>query len=80
MVSHDALAMARVAPVQRPLARLSDAERDVAMCLLGGMRRAVIARERGTSPRTVAHQIASIYPKLGISSHRELMAQLTCPR
>jgi DNA-binding CsgD family transcriptional regulator len=41
------------------------------------MRRAVIARERGTSPRTVAHQIASIYHKLRIPSHRELMAQLT---
>jgi DNA-binding NarL/FixJ family response regulator len=73
----DALAMARVAPVQRPLARLSDAERDVAMCLLGGMRRAVIAHERGTSPRTVANQISSIYHKLGISSRRELIAQLT---
>jgi DNA-binding CsgD family transcriptional regulator len=73
----DALAIARVAPVQRPMARLSDAERDVALCLLGGMRRAVIARQRGTSPRTVANQITSIYHKLGISSCRELMAQLT---
>jgi DNA-binding CsgD family transcriptional regulator len=41
------------------------------------MRRAVIARQRGTSPRTVANQITSIYHKLGISSCRELMAQLT---
>lgn len=76
VATDDALAMAQVAPVQRPLARLSDAERDVAMCLLGGMRRAVIARERGTSPRTVANQITSIYHKLGLSSFRELMAQL----
>jgi DNA-binding CsgD family transcriptional regulator len=66
-----------MARVQRPLAPPSDAERDIAMCLLGGMRRAVIVRERGTSPRAVAHQIASICHKLGISSHRELMAQLT---
>lgn len=73
----DALAMARVAPTQRSLARLSDAEREVATCLLGGMRCAVIARERGTSPRTVANQITSIYHKLGISSRRELMAQIT---
>ena len=79
VVTADALAMVRVVPVQRSLARLSDAEREVAMCLLGGMRRAVIAHERGTSPRTVANQIASIYHKLGISSHRELVVQLTPP-
>jgi DNA-binding CsgD family transcriptional regulator len=77
VATDDALAMARMAPSQRPLARLSDAERDIAMCLLGGMRRALIARERGTSPRTVGNQIASIYHKLGISSCRELIAQLT---
>jgi len=77
VVTDDALAVARVAPVRRPLARLSGAERDVAMRLLGGMRGAAIACERGTSPRTVANQITSIYHKLGISSRRELMAQLT---
>jgi DNA-binding CsgD family transcriptional regulator len=77
MATDDALAMARVAPAEWPLARLSDAERDVAMRLLGGMRGAAIARERGTSPRTVANQITRIYHKLGISSRRELIAQLT---
>jgi len=77
VATNDALALARVAPGPWPLARLSDAERHVAMCMLGGMRRAGIARERGTSQRTVANQIASIYHKLGISSRRELMVQLT---
>jgi DNA-binding NarL/FixJ family response regulator len=76
MVAVDSLAMARVTPGQRPMAHLSGAERDIATCLLSGMRPPVIARERGTSPRTVSHQIASIYHKLGVSSHRELLAQL----
>jgi DNA-binding CsgD family transcriptional regulator len=76
LATQDLLAMARV-PVQRPLARLSHAERYIATCLLNGMRSEVIARERGTSPRTVSNQITSIYHKLGISSRRELLAQLT---
>ena len=45
--------------------------------LLGGKRSAAIARERGTSPRTVAHQITSTYQKLGVSSRRELLALFT---
>jgi DNA-binding CsgD family transcriptional regulator len=39
--------------------------------------RAAIARERGTSPRTVAHQISSSYQKLGVSSRREPVALST---
>lgn len=77
VATDDVLTMACVTPMQQPLTQLSSAERDVAMCLLGGMRRALIARKRGTSPSTVGNQIACIYHKLGISSVRELMAQLS---
>jgi DNA-binding CsgD family transcriptional regulator len=63
--------------LQQPLAQLRSAERDITLCLLGGLRLAQIARERGTSRHTVANQIASIYHKLGISSRRELMARLS---
>ena len=70
------LAIARTAPAARSLANLSDAERSIAMDLLGGKRIPAIALERGTSPRTVAHQIGSVYRKLGASSRRELLALL----
>jgi DNA-binding CsgD family transcriptional regulator len=45
----------------------------VATELLAGRSPAEVARSRGTSPRTVAHQITSAYAKLGVSSHRELV-------
>lgn len=78
---HDAgaevdLAIARTAPAARSLANLSDAERSIVADLFGGKRIPVIALERGTSPRTVAHQIGSVYRKLGASSRRELLALL----
>jgi DNA-binding NarL/FixJ family response regulator len=56
---------------------LSDAERAVVTGILGGKRIAAIARERGTSPRTVSNQLASVYKKLGVSSRREVIALLT---
>lgn len=68
------LAIARLMPDAGIRANLSDAERAIVDGLLGGKRIAVIARERGTSPRTVAHQITSTYQKLGVSSRRELLA------
>lgn len=71
------LAIARLMPAASVQAGLSDAERAVVDGLLGGKRIAAIARERGTSPRTVAHQISSTYQKLGVSSRRELLALLT---
>jgi DNA-binding NarL/FixJ family response regulator len=67
------LAVARVAPTMTS-PHLSDAERAVVMAVQGGLRTAAIARERGTSPRTVAHQLANVYRKLGISSRREVLA------
>lgn len=71
------LAIARLAPVIACAPVLSDAERAVVTGILGGKRIAAIARERGTSPRTVSNQIASVYKKLGVSSRREVLALLT---
>lgn len=71
------LAMARLPPVAPSAAVLSDAERAVVAGILGGKRAAAIARERGTSIRTVSKQITSIYKKLGASSRREALVLLT---
>jgi len=69
------LAVARLEPVPST-ASLSTAERAVLTCILGGKRIMDIAHERGTSSRTVAHQVASVYRKLGVGSRHELFAQL----
>lgn len=70
------LAMTRLTPVAPSATVLSDAERAVAAGILGGKRAAAIAHERGTSIRTVAKQITSIYKKLGVSSRREALVLL----
>ena len=70
------IAMTRLTPVALSAAVLSDAERAVAAGMLGGKRAAAIARERGTSIRTVANQITNIYKKLGVSSRREALVLL----
>ena len=51
---------------------LSDAERDVAALALAGLSNSEIGRRRGTSGRTVANQMATIFRKLGVSSRTEL--------
>lgn len=56
------------------LTALSEAEREVVHAVLAGSSNADIAKLRGTSARTVANQLASIYTKLGISSRHELVA------
>jgi DNA-binding NarL/FixJ family response regulator len=71
------LAIAWLMPAPSIAASLSHAERAIIDGLLGGKCIAMIARERGTSLRTVAHQIASTYQKLRVSSRRELFARLT---
>ena len=53
-------------------ASLTDAERAVAVLVLGGCSNTEIARRRGTSARTVANQLASIFRKVGVSSRAEL--------
>jgi DNA-binding CsgD family transcriptional regulator len=56
--------------------QLSPAEREVTREVLAGLSNSAIAAKRGTSTRTVANQIASIFDKLGISSRAELAARL----
>src|SRR5688500_2067656 len=51
---------------------LTVAERAVVEMLLAGLRTSKIAKERGTSVRTVANQIQSVYRKLKVSSRGEL--------
>jgi DNA-binding CsgD family transcriptional regulator len=62
-------------PADSELTRiLSEAEQDVAKRALEGKSNPEIARERGTSIRTVANQMASIFSKLGVGSRAELYA------
>jgi DNA-binding CsgD family transcriptional regulator len=51
---------------------LTPAERDVVEHILSGASNVDIARVRGTSSRTVANQVASIFRKLGVQSRAEL--------
>jgi DNA-binding CsgD family transcriptional regulator len=55
---------------------LSPTEREVLRLVLEGMRNAQIAARRGTSVRTVANQVASLFRKLGVTCRRELLAIL----
>jgi DNA-binding CsgD family transcriptional regulator len=61
---------------QRVPPSLTSAERDVVRRVLGGASNAQIARARGSSPRTVANQLVSIFRKLGIFSRTELAQRL----
>jgi DNA-binding NarL/FixJ family response regulator len=54
--------------------QLTPSERSVASWLVEGLSNAEIARLRGSRPRTVAKQVASIYRKLGVGSRAELAA------
>jgi DNA-binding CsgD family transcriptional regulator len=56
---------------------LSAAEREVALLAAGGCPSREIASRRGTSERTVANQLASIFKKLGLTSRAELARVLT---
>ncbi len=56
---------------------LSSSEREVAALVLAGLSNRDIALERGTSPRTVANQIQSLYRKLGVGSRAELAARVS---
>jgi DNA-binding CsgD family transcriptional regulator len=55
---------------------LTAAEAAVAREAVAGRSNAEIARRRGSSPRTVANQLASAYRKLGVVSRAELAARL----
>jgi DNA-binding NarL/FixJ family response regulator len=54
----------------------SRAECEVAAAIAIGCSNAAIARQRGTSVRTVENQIYGIFRKLGIGSRNELAAYL----
>ena len=54
---------------------LRPSERDIVRRVLRGQSNGAIASARGTSPRTVANQLAAIYSKLGVRSRRELLAR-----
>ncbi len=53
-------------------ATLSQTEREIACRLLAGRSNLEIARERGSSPHTIANQVGRIFRKLGIRSRAEL--------
>ena len=60
--------------LDRDLARLSGAEREVARFAVAGLSNAEIAQKRGVSSRTVANQAASVFRKLGVTSRLGLCA------
>ena len=61
-------------PIPRQTATLSPAEQQVRDALLRGRSYREIAGARGTSVRTVAKQVASVFRKLGVRSRAELAA------
>src|SRR5262245_4963526 len=85
-VGSDEMVLFEVPEVREFLrATLREAECAIVEAVLAGARNAEIARRRGTSARTVAHQIAAAFKKLGVGSRAELAAQLlplapTAPR
>lgn len=70
------LAAVGVGTTRGLLEALSGAEHAIAQCVLRGMSDKEIARERGTSPRTVANQLRRIYERFGVRSRAELAAAL----
>jgi len=60
------------------LLSLTHAELAVARKLVEGLSNAGIAAARGTSERTVANQVASLFRKLGVGSRAELARRHAC--
>ena len=63
-------------PHPEALSQLTAAELSIALEVLRGASNAAIARQCGTSVRTVANQLRTIYRKLAIRSRRELARRL----
>jgi len=57
-------------------AGLTVAERAVVEAVAAGASNAEIARLRGTSARTVANQLASVFRKLGVHTRHELVLRV----
>lgn len=55
---------------------LTKAEDAVVSLVLRGLSNQSIARRRGTSSRTVANQLQSIYRKLGVASRSEIAGRV----
>jgi DNA-binding CsgD family transcriptional regulator len=72
----DFLVVSFAAPETRLPESLTPCEREVALLVLQGASNAEIAKRRGTSPRTVANQMASMFRKLGVGSRVELVKLL----
>ncbi len=64
-------------PAGGPVPPGAPAQRKVLQLLLRGLSNAEIARLRGRSERTVAHQVDSIYRRLRVGSRAELIALAT---
>src|SRR5205814_7347921 len=58
------------------LARLTEAERAVALLVVDGRTNAEIGRTRNASPRTIANQVSSLFRKLGVHGRCELIRSL----
>ena len=58
-------------------ARLSPAEQQIARLLCEGWSPSAIARRRRRSRFTIVNQVRSIYAKLDVTSHAELLRALT---
>jgi len=56
--------------------RLTPAEASVAGLVAQGLTNRTIAKLRGVSAHTIAHQVASICKKIGLGSRRELARHL----
>jgi DNA-binding CsgD family transcriptional regulator len=61
-------------PLRGQQASLTLAESEIVPLLLAGRTNAEISAMRGTTPRTIANQVASVYRKLGVASRLELVA------
>ena len=59
-----------------PSGNVSPAEREVLVLLTRGLSNGEIAKERGTSVRTVANQLQQLYQKFQVTSRVELVAKL----
>ena len=70
----------RVLAVPRPdhqlKARLPTAELEIAQCLVEGLSHQDMALRRGTSTRTIANQISTVFRRLRVSGRNELLERL----
>lgn len=66
-------------PVSTPVS-LTPAEREVLALVIEGGSNAAIARQRKTSVRTVANQVASLLAKLEAGSRYDLIRRFGAPR